>query len=254
LTAYLIARNTFREAARDRMLVAALGAGAALLAATQLLSPLALGEGLRLTVDLGLTGITFIGLTLILLVGTSMVAKEIDKRTIYNLLARPVSRRSYLVGKWAGLSATLWIMAVAMGLALSFLLVLRGHAQQVPSVLQAVYLAGLELTVVTAIAVLFSAISTPVLSALYTLALFLVGQWSYDLRGFAAKFPPAIAGACDLTASVVPNLPVFNMRTLAADGVTASGIHIAIATAYACVYCAGALALATAALETRDFK
>ena len=254
MTAYLIARNTFREAARDRMLVAALGAGAALLAATQLLSPLALGEGLRLTVDLGLTGITFIGLTLILLVGTSMVAKEIDKRTIYNLLARPVSRRSYLVGKWAGLSATLWIMAVAMGLALSFLLVLRGHAQQVPSVLQAVYLAGLELTVVTAIAVLFSAISTPVLSALYTLALFLVGQWSYDLRGFAAKFPPAIAGACDLTASVVPNLPVFNMRTLAADGVTASGIHIAIATAYACVYCAGALALATAALETRDFK
>src|SRR5205085_2246567 len=98
VNAVLIARNTFREAARDRMLIAALGAGAALLSATQLLAPLALGEGLRLTVDLGLSGITFIGLALVLLVGTSMVAKEIDKRTIFNLLARPVSRRSYLVG------------------------------------------------------------------------------------------------------------------------------------------------------------
>jgi len=254
MTALLIARNTFREARRDRMLVAALWAGGVLLAATQLLSPLALGEGLKLTIDVGLSGISFIGLTLILLVGTSMVAKEIDKRTIYNLLARPVARRSYLVGKWAGLAATLWVTAIAMGAGLVLLLVVRGHVEHLAPIAQGVYFAGLELSVVTAIAVMFSAVSTPVLSALYTIGLFLAGQWSYDLRAFADKFPPAIAAVCPLTASLVPNLPLFNIRTLAASAQLASFDHVAMATIYAVVYCSAALCLATAALETRDLK
>ena len=254
MTSYLIARNTFRETTRDRMLLGALGAGAVLLAATQLLGPLALGEGLRLTVDLGLSGITFIGLTIVLVVGTSLVTKEIEKRTIYNLLSRPLSRRSYLVGKWAGLAASLWVMTVALGAALTGLVVVRGHAGLAGPIAQAVYLAGLELTVITAVAVLFSAISSPALSGLYTLGLFLVGQWSYDLRGFAGQFPPPVAAACTAAANLVPNLPLFNMRTLAASGEATSAAHLALATLYALTYCACALCLATSALETRDFK
>jgi hypothetical protein len=101
---------------------------------------------------------------------------------------------------------------------------------------------------------MFSAISTPVLSALYTIGLFLAGQWSYDLRAFADKFPPGIAAICNVTASLVPNLPLFNVRTLAASAETAHPLHVAIATAYALVYCACTICLATAALETRDLK
>jgi len=254
MTAYLIARNTFREASRDRLLLGSLGAGAVLLAATQLLAPLALGEGIRLTVDLGLSGISFIGLMLVLLVGTSLVSKEIDRRTIYNLLSRPLARHTYLIGKWAGLTATLWVVAFAMGAALSVILAARGHAEFVPGIAQATYLAALELAVVTACAVLFSAVSTPVLSALYTTGLYLVGQWSYDLRELAGKFPPAAASLCNMAANLVPNLPLFNMRTLAANAETASLAHLGIATLYAAVYCGCALALATAAFETRDFK
>ena len=254
MTAYLIARNTFREASRDRMLLGALGAGAVLLAATQLLAPLALGEGVRLTVDLGLSGISLIGLMLVLLVGTSLVSKEIDRRTIFNLLSRPLARHTYLIGKWAGLTATLWVVAFSMGTALSVILGLRGHAEFVPGIAQATYLAALELAVVTACAVLFSAVSTPVLSALYTTGLYLVGQWSYDLREFASQFPPGIATACHIAANLVPNLPLFNMRTLAASAETASFGHLAVATVYAVVYCGAALGLATAAFETRDFK
>ena len=254
MTTLAIAHNTFREATRDRLLVGAFGAGAALLGATQLLSPLALGEGLRLTVDLGLSGICVIGLVLVLLVGTNLVGKEIDRRTIYNLLSRPVSRRSYLVGKFAGLAATQWLVALGIGAGLMALLVARGHPEHLPSTAQAIYLTGLELSVVTAVAVLFSAVSTPVLSALYTLGLYLVGQWSLDLRTFATKFPPAAATACRMAADVVPNLQLFNMRTLAANAQVTTGAHLVIATGYALLYCACALTLATAALETRDFK
>lgn len=254
MNAAVIAGHTFREARRDRVLVAALGAGGALLVATQLLSPLALGEGMRLTVDLGLSGLSFIGLTLVILVGTSQVAREVDRRTIFHVLSRPVSRRTVLFGKWAGLSATLWVLAFGMGAALAVLLALRGHAEQAPAIGEAAYLAGLELTVMTAVAVMFSSLSTPVLSALLTLGMFVVGQWSYDLRAFAAHFPPALAALCNAAANLVPNLPLFNMRTLAAGGHLTTPLHLALATLYALAYSAGALALATAAFETRDLK
>jgi ABC-type transport system involved in multi-copper enzyme maturation permease subunit len=250
----IIARNTFREATRDRMLAGIIVAGVAVLAASQLLGPLALGEGVKLTVDLGLSSISILGFVAVLLVGTSLVAKEVERRTIFNLLSRPITRHAYLIGKWAGLSATLWTMAVALGVALCLLLLVSGSAAYGPAVLQAVYLAGLELSVVTAVAVLFSALSTPVLSALYTLGLYLIGQWSYDLREFASHFPPVLGGAIRAAANLVPNLPMFNMRTLAAAAETTSAVHLGLATAYAAVYCVCALALATAAFEERDFK
>jgi ABC-type transport system involved in multi-copper enzyme maturation permease subunit len=253
MTAWLIARNTFREAMRDRVVAGMVAAGLGLFGVTLLASPLALGEGSRLLVDLGLSGISVLGLLVILLTGTSLVAKELERRTIYNLLSRPIRRSAYLVGKWAGLSATLWTVAVLLGLALSGLLLLRGGHSGL-AVMEAVYLAGLELTVVTALAVMFSAISTPVLSALYTLGFFLVGQWSYDLRLFAAKFPPELGTVLRVVANLVPNLPLFNMRTLAAAGETTTALHLGLATVYATVYVACALCLAAAAFESRDFK
>ncbi len=141
-----------------------------------------------------------------------------------------------------------------MGAALSVVLAARGHAEFVPAIVQASYLAALELAVVTACAVLFSAISTPVLSALYTVGFYLLGQWSYDVRELAVKLPPAVGGVLQVAANLVPNLPIFNMRTLAASAHTAPLAQIGIGTLYAAIYCGCALALATAAFETRDFK
>jgi ABC-type transport system involved in multi-copper enzyme maturation permease subunit len=254
MTIALIARNTFREASRDRVVAGVMVAGMIAILGTQMLNGLALGEGFRLTIDLGLTIISVLGLLIVLLVGTSLVAKEIERRTIYNLLSRPIGRPAYLVGKWLGLSGALWMVAGALAVVLWVVLALRGHGGVGPVVLQAAYLAGLELTVVTALAVLFSALSTPVLSALYTLGFYMVGQWSWDLREFARQFPPALSRGMELVANIVPNLPVFNMRSLAAHGEAAALHHVGLATLYALVYCGCVLALAAAAFESRDFK
>jgi Cu-processing system permease protein len=254
MIAGLIALNTFREATRDRMLTGVTIAGVTLLLVTWLLSPLALGEGTRLTVDLGLSAISLLGLLVVLLVGTSLVAKEIERRTIYNLLSRPIRRSAYLVGKWAGLSAALWMVAAILGVALWSVMAAHGLGARAASLAQATYLAGLELAVVTAIAVLFSSLSTPVLSSLYTLGLYLVGQWSYDLRDLSHHYAPPLSSMLKFVANVSPNLPLFNMRTLAAGGETTSWAHLLIATGYAVVYVGCALCLATAAFESRDFK
>ncbi len=254
MTAVLIARNTFREAARDRVLIGVGVAGLIGVLATQALSPLALGEGQRLTVDLSLSLVSLLGLLTVVMVGTSLVAKEIDRHTIYNLLSRPIPRPLYLVGKWGGLSAVLWLLAAVLGVVLWSVLALRGAGSFAPAIAQAVYLAGLELTVLTALAVMFSALSTPVLSSLYTVGVFFVGTWTYDLRVFAAKCPPMLAGMLEVGANVAPNLPLFNMRAMAAEGIATSWHHLFVATIYAFVYCGCVLALAAAAFESRDFK
>lgn len=254
MNAVLIAQNTFREAIRDRVLAGMVIAGLVLLAFTQIALPLAMGEGLRLTTDLGLTAITVLGLLVVLMVGSSLVAKEIERKTIFNLLSRPIGRPVYLIGKWAGLTGALWAVAGVLGLALWGVVSLNGHPERFASLAEAVYLTGLELSVITALAVMFSALSTPVLSALYTLGGFLAGQWCDDLRTFALKAPAGMRGLLESAANVVPNLTLFNMRALAASGEATSAAHLGLATGYAALYIGCILALAAAAFESRDFK
>jgi hypothetical protein len=139
-------------------------------------------------------------------------------------------------------------------MALWIVLVVRGHAEYAAAVTQGTYMAVLELAVVTSIAVLFSALSTPVLSSLYTLGVFLAGQWSYDLRELAGHTQGVLATTLRVAADLLPNLPLFNVRTLASTGATTSIEHVGIATLYAALYVGCALALAAAAFESRDFK
>ena len=254
MTALVIARNTYREATRDRVLAGMTATGIVFLLVIQLLTPLALGEGRRLTMDLGLSAISTLGLLVVLLVGTSLVAKEIERRTIFNLLSRPIPRPLYLVGKWLGLIGAVWTIAVVLAVAQWMVLAARGYGAWGPALIEATYLAGLELSVVTALAVMFSALSTPVLSALYTLGCYCVGQWCYDLRTFAGGFPPALRAVIETLANLAPNLPLFNMRALASEGLTTTGLHLGLATGYAVLYCGCVLALAAAAFESRDFK
>lgn len=254
MIALLIAQNTFREAVRDRVLAGIVIGGLLLIALTRVASPLAMGEGLRLTVDLSLSAITALGMLVILTVGSSLVAKEIDRRTIFNLLSRPLPRPMYLLGKWTGLTGALFAVAGVLGLALALLLAALGHGSFTPAIAEAVYLSCLELAVITSIAVMFSALSTPVLSALYTLGLYLAGQWCDDLRAFAAHAPGSLKPVLDTIADLLPNLPLFNMRTLAAGGEVTSVTHLGLATLYAALYCGCVLMLGAAAFESRDFK
>ena len=254
MNALLIAQNTFREAIRDRVLTGLLVAGLAVLVVAQPLRVLALGEGVRLTADLGLASISLLGLLAILLVGSHLVAKEVERRTIFNLLSRPIARPTYLVGKWLGLAGALAVFALVLGACLGGVLMLLGASPQARALVPAVYLATLELGVLSAVAVMFSALSTPVLSALYTMALFVIGACSQDLRSFAPQFPPALRGAIEAFANAVPNLPLFDVRALVAQGLVADPARLAVATAYALLYTGCVLALASAAFETREFR
>lgn len=249
-----VARGTFREAVRDRVLFLVVGFGVAVLVLSRLLSPIAMGEGTRLTIDLGLSTLGLLGIVIVALVGTGLVHKEIERRTIHVVLSRPVSRTSYLIGKWAGLAATMTAAVFAMGgILLSVAIAMRGPAAVGP-VAQAVFLLALSNTVLAALAVLFSSLSTPILSVVYTLGLYATGYWTNDLRDFARQLPGALGSVVRGISYLIPNLDLFNLRPQVAHMETAPAVQIAIAVGYALAYAGAVLALAVVAFERRELK
>jgi len=249
-----VARGTFREAVRDRVLVLVLGFGAVVLAMSRLLAPIALGEGPRITVDLGLSALGLVGIAIVVLVGTQLVHKEIERRTIHVVLSRPVSRSEYLVGKWAGLTATMAVAVFGMGAMLAAIGTWVLGPSIVGPIVQAAFMIACANAILAALAVLFSSLSTPVLSVAYTLGLYATGYWTNDLRIFARQLPGLSGEVLNVMSYVLPNLDVFNLRSQVAYGEGASVLHLALGIGYAGAYVAAALALAVVAFERRELK
>lgn len=250
----VIAQNTFREVLRDRVWLVLLGFALALLVGSRVLTPIALGEGPRLTVDLGLTALGLLGLLVVTVVGASLVHQEIDRRTAHVILARPVSRASYLLGKWAGFTAALWVAGALMGVALAAVAWwVRGPHLLVP-VAGALVLVCLSFAVLTALAVLFSSLSTPLLTSLYTLSLYALGWWTADLRGLAKAVGQPLAGVLTTASYLLPNFEIFSARLAVAHAEPVPALHLALAAGYAASYAAAVLALAALAFRSREFK
>jgi ABC-type transport system involved in multi-copper enzyme maturation permease subunit len=249
-----VARGTFREAVRDRVLFLVVGFGVLVLVLSRLLSPIAMGESNRITVDLGLSTMGLLGIVIVALVGTGLVHKEIERRTIHVVLSRPVSRASYRIGKWAGLSGTMGAAVLAMGVILLALAVALQGPAAVGPVTQAVFMLALANTLLAALAVLFSSLSTPILSVVYTLGLYATGYWTSDLRDFARQMPGALGSMMRGISYVIPNLELFNLRSQVAHGESAPTIQLALAVGYAAAYAAAVLAHAVVAFERRELK
>ena len=250
----VIAANTFREASRDRLWLILVGFGLALLFANRLVTPLALGEGPRITVDLGLSALSWFGLAVIVVVGGALVHQEIDKRSIYIVLARPVGRSSYLLGKWLGLCAMLVGTAVLLGAALAVVAwQLRGPEAVLP-VAQAVYLTCLSFFSLCSLAIFFSALSTPLLSSLYTLGMYVAGWWVLDLRQVAETLGGVTGMALSAASHALPNLEIFNARLAVAHLEPVAWMQLVVATLYAASYSAAVLALGAIAFHAREFK
>ena len=250
----VIARNTVREVLRDRVWFVLLGFGFVLLAASRILTPLALGEGPRITVDLGLTAVGGLGLLVVAVVGASLVHQEIERRTVHVVLARPLSRATYLIGKWAGLTLAVWITGAITGTALiGVTLLVRGSAAA-QSAAEAVLLIELSFLPLTALAVLFSSLSTPLLSSLYTLCVYALGFWTADMRGFARQLEPPLGQVLAAASYALPHLDLFSARLAVAHAEPVPGLQIAFAAAYALTYAAAVLAVAAVAFEGREFK
>jgi ABC-type transport system involved in multi-copper enzyme maturation permease subunit len=251
-----IAYNTFREAVRDRVLYNLIFFALLMAASSILVGQISIDIERLVVINLGLTAVSLFGLAIAIFIGIGLVSKEIDKKTLYTLLSRPVRRWEFIVGKFAGLSLTLLVNTtlMAVGVFGSLLFVAHGFSRPDAYILVAIYFIVLGFIVVTAIALFFSSFSSPILSAVFALAMFIIGTFAEDLRAFAAMArPPARWMAIGL-AHLVPNFAALNVITPVAHGEAVAGTLVLFNTAYALLYAAAAVSAAVIIFERRDLK
>lgn len=250
----VIALNTFKENLRDKILYNLVFFALLLIGSAVLLSNLTMGEQTKIIKDIGLASINLFGVLIAIFVGIGLVSKEIEKRTIYTIIAKPVPRYQFLLGRYGGLAITLFVNTAIMVVGF-FLILLLGKTSPDLGLIKAIGLIYIELLVIVAAAVLFSTFTTPTLSASFTLALYVIGHLTADLRVFGARFQN------DLTKELLeglyytlPNLEYFNVKGQAAHGVPVALSYLFSASAYGVVYSAGLLVLACVIFQRRDFK
>jgi ABC-type transport system involved in multi-copper enzyme maturation permease subunit len=251
-----ISFNTFREAVRDRVLYNLIVFALLLVASALLFGQISVGIERIVLINLGLTAVSIFGIVIAIFIGIGLVSKEIDKRTLYTVLARPVRRWEFILGKFFGLVGTLVVntFCMAIGFFAALLYLVRHFQASDGYLLVALYFIVLQFVVVTAVALLFSSFSSPLLSAIFAFALFVIGTFAEDLRAFAALAHGPAAWIAIAAAYLVPNFSALNVISSVAHGEAVAHSLIAYNTGYALLYAAAAIAAAALIFERRNLK
>ncbi len=248
-----LAENTFREAVRDKMLVACLVFGAMALGGSVALAPLTLGEGGRIISDLGLAAISMFSILILVLVGTGLVYKEIERRTITTILTHPVHRHEFVLGKYFGLLGTL-LVCLAL-LSILYLGVVQVFGNGVKwNHFAALVLTGLEVALATAVALFFATVASPILSAVFTFAVFVLGSLSDDLRALAVSSGNlAMQAFARVVETILPAFHHFNIRNNLLSGAPVPPEHLVHCVVYATLDTAALLLITIVIFSRRDF-
>ena len=252
-----IARNAFLEAVRDRVLYNLVFFVLLLTAGAIFLGELSGGQERKIIVDLGLSTMLLFGVFISIFVGIGLVYKEIERRTVYAIFSKPVSRFEFLLGKFLGLSLTLLVNVVVMGMgvSLALLYVRRGWEPLAISIWPAILLIYVEFMILTSVALLFSSFSSPALSALLTFLVFIIGHFSADLKNLAGSMDNVVGRGLFVTLYyLLPNLSNYSYITPAAHGQVPTASNIILVIVYAAMYIAITIAAATLVLGRRNFK
>jgi ABC-type transport system involved in multi-copper enzyme maturation permease subunit len=250
----VVAENTAREAVRDKLLYNLLLFAGLMIASSILLAQLQVGYSERIYNDVGLASIALFGVLIAIFVGINLVYKEISLKTVYAMLAKPLHRWEFLVGKYLGLLGTL-ALEVAIMSAFFFGVLFANGAEIYVGMLAAIFLIFLELALVTAIALFFSSFSTPYLSAMFTVALWIAGHLLDDVRAFGqGPDAAAIRPVTEFLYWTLPNLDRLDIKGPAASGEAIEMAQVVGAAVYAMLYSFVLIALSILCFQKRDFR
>jgi ABC-type transport system involved in multi-copper enzyme maturation permease subunit len=251
-----IAHNTFREAVRDRVLYNLIAFALLLSGAAILVGQISIDIERLVVVNLGLTAVSLFGVVIAIFIGIGLVSKEIEKRTLYTVLSRPVRRWEFIVGKFLGLAGTLVVNTFLMAIGVFGALLYVAHKFSAPdaTILVALYFIVLEFLIICSLALLFSSFSSPLLSAVFAFSLFVIGSFADDLRGFAALTHGFTRWIATAAAYLVPNFSALNVISAVAHQQPLGGQLIVQNTLYALFYSVMALSGAVLIFERRNLK
>jgi ABC-type transport system involved in multi-copper enzyme maturation permease subunit len=262
-----IALHVFKESVRDKVLYNLLFFALLIIGASYLIGQLTAGQDVKIIKDLGLAAISIFGLFIAVFIGIGLVSKEVERRSVYALLAKPVRREELVLGKYAGLVLTLavnvGIMVATWYLVLAYMgwteseTFKRAWARPAadPRLLQAVALVFVELMVVTAIALFFSTFSTPLLSAAMTFGLYVIGHLAPEFKNLGAIVRSrAVARVADALYYLLPNLSAFDIKAEVVHGQPVAAGYLLATAGVGLLYIAALLVAAMLVFGRRDFK
>jgi ABC-type transport system involved in multi-copper enzyme maturation permease subunit len=248
----LLAWVTLREALRQKLAVNLLMFALLLIGGSVTLSELTYGEQHRIIADLALTAAQLFGTLIAVFLGAGLVAGDVQRRTLYPIVAKPVGRWQYLVGRYLGLVATLWLNLLVMALATAAALAVYtgglAYLDKTP-LFSAVIGIGAQLALVAAVATLFSSLTNATLAAIFTLAVALSGHFAREV--FVYYKTQALVRA---VAFVLPNLASLDFKVQVVYQTAVPLSRLAWPLGYAALYVACTLSLASAAFARRDFR
>ena len=249
-----IGLNTFRESIRDRIFYSLLFFAVILVLFSIVLGKLTIGDPMKIIKDFGLGAISIGGTLIAIFVGTGMVYKEMEKRTIHIILSKPLARWQFLMGKYLGLSLTILVEVVVMTIVLFGLCF--AYEQTLPWILlTAIAAIFFEILIILAFAVFFSAFSTPFLSGMFTFAVFIIGHFTRDLRQLALSSQDAFLKAlADGAYYILPNLEILNYKARVVHHLPIPGQELGLSFVYAVCYIAVVLIAAVFIFENRDIS
>jgi ABC-type transport system involved in multi-copper enzyme maturation permease subunit len=259
---WAIALNTFREAVRNRVLAVLVMFAVALMAFSVVLGELSLHEEVRIIKDLGLAGISLISIVIALFLGVNLLSKELERKTVYAIIPKPIHRWEFLLGKYVGLSITMAALVAVMSVMLWLFVIVQGGHHGVVMV-RAEVLVFFELLLLVAVAMLFSSFSSPYLSAMFTAALWVIGRNTPELEAFVQQKLEGrpLGTLLDVVVAVVPDFHTFYVSgaNLGGEGVVSvhesfvSWGYVGQAAVYGTLYSVVCVLVAMALFARRDF-
>jgi ABC-type transport system involved in multi-copper enzyme maturation permease subunit len=262
-----VAISVFKESVRDRVPYNLVLFAILLIASSYLIGQLTAGQDVKIIKDLGLAATGVFGLFIAIFIGIGLVSKEVERKSIYALLSKPISRPQFIVGKYAGLVLTLAVNVAVMTIAVYAVLSYMTFTESAefragwdapgvdPRMLKATLLIFIELMLVTAIALFFSTFSSPILSAALTFGLYIVGHFNTDLKNFdkIVDSKPAIWLARGVY-HVLPDLSAFDVKMEVVHGLPVATGYLLTTIGYGAAYISALLLAAVVIFSRRDFK
>ena len=251
---WTIAMNTVREAIRSKLLYTLLFFAVLLICAGVLLSTLSYVERERILQDVGLAAIRLFGVAIAIFVGVGLIYKEVDRRTVYTILSKPLSRSEFLLGKYVGLVLTIWLQMGIMVAVFALVSLLTGAPLGVGHA-AAFALTAVELALVVAIATFFSAFTTPMLASFFSTGLWVVGNLTRDLRDIGAQSDlESVRSATVWLHRLLPDLESFNLSIEAVHGLPITASDVWLPLCYGAGYVGIVLVCAVGIFERRDLR
>lgn len=249
-----IAANTVRDAVRNRVLYILVFFSLVMIGTSVALATLSYVERARILQDVSLGAIRFFGAAIAIFVGVGLVHREVDRRTIFTILSKPVDRSAFIAGKYLGLVATLWALLSVMALCFVAASLLAGAPLDAGHAI-ALALIAVELAVVVAFATLFSSFSTPFLAGCYSLGIYLVGHLTRDLYTIGkASDSPAVREFTLWVKRLLPDLEAFNRTIEAVHGLPIPAYEVGWSLAMGVAWIIAFLLVAVLTFERRDFR